>query len=187
MALPAAAPTLPTALRAAVQHLPTALHVAALSEMPERVQPAARPRRIGHATRLRGDPPSRGSPNSPRPAELRKKYRSQTLLHLKLAQIFNVLRCRSSNGVSRAVRISGDCDNSDTPPGRIAGGAKVPRRQAPSGPTRTNCLPKLAPFRSPMKASGALSMPSVTNSLYLTLPSRTHCDMSCRNSAWRAA
>ena len=38
------------------------------------------------------------------------------------------------------------------------------RPYALSGPTRTNCLPKLAPFRRPMNAAGALSSPSVTNS-----------------------
>src|SRR5436305_5455022 len=54
-------------------------------------------------------------------------------------------------------------------------------------PTRTNCLPKLAPLRRPMNAAGAPSRPSVTNSLYLTLPSRTHPDISRRKSAWRAA
>jgi hypothetical protein len=52
-----------------------------------------------------------------------------------------------------------------------------------SGPTRTNCLPKFAPLRRPMNAPGALSSPSVTNSLYFTLPSRTHCDMSRKKSA----
>ena len=51
-----------------------------------------------------------------------------------------------------------------------------------SGPTRTSCLPKLAPFNRPMKAVGALSRPSVTNSLCLTLPSRTQPDMSRRKS-----
>src|SRR5580704_2628724 len=49
---------------------------------------------------------------------------------------------------------------------------------AGSGPTRTSCLPKLAPLSSPMNAPGALSSPSVTNSRYLTLPSPTHCDMT---------
>src|SRR5438105_4616109 len=38
-----------------------------------------------------------------------------------------------------------------------------------------------------MNAAGALSRPSVTNSRCLTLPSRTHCDMSRRKSACRAA
>ena len=56
-----------------------------------------------------------------------------------------------------------------------------------SGPTRTNCLPKLAPLRSPMNAAGALSRPSVMNSRCLTLPSRTHCDISRKKSPWRAA
>src|SRR5215471_10129655 len=56
-----------------------------------------------------------------------------------------------------------------------------------SGPTRTSCLPKLVPLSSPINACGALSRPSVTNSLYLTLPSRTHCGMSRRKSPWRAA
>src|ERR1700722_6127358 len=65
--------------------------------------------------------------------------------------------------------------------GRLTGSISV--AHALSGPTRTSCLPKLAPFNSPMKAEGALSSPSVTNSLYLTLPSRTHCDMSRRKSA----
>src|SRR3954453_7101978 len=66
---------------------------------------------------------------------------------------------------------------------------KEPRAvgQALSGPTRTSCLPKLAPLRSPMNAPGALSRPSVTNSLYLTLPSRTQADMSRRKSPGRAA
>ena len=43
-----------------------------------------------------------------------------------------------------------------------------------SGPTRTSCLPKLAPFKRPMKAPGALSNPSVMYSLYFTLPAPTH-------------
>jgi NAD(P)-dependent dehydrogenase (short-subunit alcohol dehydrogenase family) len=65
--------------------------------------------------------------------------------------------------------------------------AAEPADHALSGPTRTSCLPKLAPFRSPMNASGALSRPSVMHSRCLSLPSRTHCDMSRRKSAWRAA
>lgn len=45
----------------------------------------------------------------------------------------------------------------------------------------------LAPLSSPMNADGALSSPSVTNSLCLSLPSRSHCGMSRIKSGYIAA
>ena len=42
----------------------------------------------------------------------------------------------------------------------------------------TSILPRFSPLKSPMKASGAFSIPSKTVSFQLTLPSATHCERS---------
>ena len=110
----------------------------------------------------------------------------------KRARTFRSLRARilRRGKAGWLPRPQGDLSNSsDAGPSRPlhpgANAGLLSSRLVRSDPHR--CLPKLAPFSSPMNAAGAPSRPSVTNSLCLTLPSRTQPDMSRRKSPWRAA
>src|SRR5205085_3520273 len=94
-----------------------------------------------------------------------------------------VLRLRKTGCLTQAQRDASNCNEHCFRVRFRSGGAFGSAAHALSGPTLTSCLPKLAPLRSPMNAAGALSRPSVTNSRCLTLPSRTHCDMSRKKSA----